>query len=329
MRFGYKLSSEERSVSQLVADARGAEDAGFDFAAISDHFHPWLDRQGQSPFVWSVLGAIAGATRSIVVGTAVTCPFIRMHPAVVAQAAATVATLLPGRFFLGLGTGERLNEHVVGRGWPDPDERRDALAASIEAIRRLWAGRVVDLDRSGVVVDAARLYSLPDAPPPIYVAASGVESAGLAARAAQGLISTAPDGEIVRAYAEAGGSGPRIGELTVCVAPSADEALTIVRERWPLPALDGEATTELATPAAFERAAARVDPDALRERVPMGPDVEAVLGAAERFREAGFSHLIVHQVGDEQARFLRFAHERLLPLLRETTSDAGSPVRTV
>lgn len=324
MWFGYKLSSEERSARQLVQDAQAAEAAGFDFAALSDHFHPWLDSQGESPFAWTVLGAVATATERLVVGTAVTCPFIRVHPTTVAQAAATVAALMPGRFFLGLGTGERLNEHVVGRGWPGVDERREALDASIEAIRELWSGQIVTSDRAGVVVDAARLYSLPDVMPPIYVAASGPKSAALAGERADGLISTSPDPDLVARFTEAGGRGPAIGELTVCLAPSEDQALATVLERWPIPALEGDATTELATPDEFARAGAEVDPEKLRSMVPLGPDLDQVVEAVAKYGDAGFSHVILHQVGDDQTGFIRTCEERLLPALRDAFGIAGA-----
>jgi coenzyme F420-dependent glucose-6-phosphate dehydrogenase len=250
-----------------------------------------------------------------VVGTAVTCPFIRLHPAIVAQAAATVAALMPGRSFLGLGTGERLNEHVVGAEWPPPDERRSALEASIEAIRRLWAGREVTFASGGVHVEAARLYSLPEELPPIYVAAAGPKSATVAARRGDGLITTSPDAGLVSRYREEGGLGPVMGELTLCLAPSEDAAFATVRERWPLPGLQGDATTELPTPSAFARAP--VDLGLLRERVVLGPDLGMILDAVSRYHEAGFTDVILHQVGDDQSGFLLTCEDRLLPLLHE------------
>jgi coenzyme F420-dependent glucose-6-phosphate dehydrogenase len=324
MRFGFKLCSEERSADGLVQDAHRAEAAGFDLVALSDHFHPWLESEGESPFAWSVLGAVAGSTSSITAGTAVTCPFIRMHPAIVAQAAATTATLLPGRFFLGLGTGERLNEHVTGEEWPDPTERRERLAASIEVIRRFWSGEEVSYRVGGIVVDRAKLYSLPTELPPIYVAAAGERSAVLAGEMGDGLISTAPNGDIVRAYRRAGGEGPVIGEVTICWAKSEDEAMRIVRERWPIPALEGDESQELATPAEFARVTADVSEQALRETIAMGPDPETIVAAVAKYRDAGFSHMVLHQVGDEPAPFLRMCEEELLPRLRRAFSEADA-----
>ena len=239
MRFGYKLCSEERTAAELVADAEGAEAAGFDLAAVSDHFHPWLDAQGQSPFAWTVLGAIARATERLTVGTMVTCPTMRLHPAIVAQAAATTATLLPGRWFLGVGTGERLNEHVVGGDWPEPDDRRAMLRDAIVMIRRLWSGDETSYEGEYLQVEAARLYSLPDEPPPLYVAASGEGAATLAAELGDGLITTAPDTALVDAFRSAEGEGPVLGEVTACWGMPEDDAFDELRRRWPLPGIRG------------------------------------------------------------------------------------------
>ncbi len=312
MEIGFKLSSEERSAGDLVADARRAEELGFDLVAASDHFHPWLDSQGESPNVWPVLGAVAVETERIRFGTMVTCPILRIHPAIVAQAAATVATLAPDRFFLGVGTGERLNEHVTGDDWPEADVRRDMLEESIQVIRRLWVGEELSFEGRYIEVDRTRVYSLPATPPPIYVAASGEEAAAMAARAGDGLISTVPDAELVRRYRVEGGDGPVLGELSVCVAATLEEAKWIVHDRWPLPGLEGDAMTELPTPDAFERAAATVDMEAITAVVPMGPDTEPIVEQADRFRDAGFTHLVVHQLGGDPEPFFERAAPRLL-----------------
>ena len=203
---GYKLSSEEQPAADLVRYAQMAQDTGFGFALISDHFHPWTDRQGQSPFVWSVLGAIAQATQRLVVGTAVTCPTMRIHPAIIAQAAATTATLMPGRFFLGVGTGENLNEHVVGQGWPETEVRQARLEEAIEIIRLLWKGGNQSYHGRYFTVENARLYSLPDSPPPLYVAVGGPRSADLAGRVGDGMIGTDPDASLLSAFDRAGGA---------------------------------------------------------------------------------------------------------------------------
>src|SRR5919108_495182 len=172
VELGYALSSEEHAPNDLVRYAQRAEEVGFAFALISDHFHPWLDQQGESPFVWGVIGAIAEATERLVLGTGVTCPTMRMHPALVAQAAATSAALMPERFFLGVGTGENLNEHILGERWPNADERLEMLEEAIELIRELWQGELVSWRGRYFTVDRARVYTLPEEPPPIAVAAA-------------------------------------------------------------------------------------------------------------------------------------------------------------
>jgi len=249
---GYKLSSEEQSAPDLVRYARMAEDAGFGFALISDHYHPWIDRQGQSPFVWSVLGAIAHATERLEVGTAVTCPTMRIHPAIIAQAAATTATLMPGRFFLGVGTGENLNEHVVGQGWPETEIRQARLEEAIEVIRLLWKGGNQSHHGRYFTVENARLYSLPDTPPPLYVAAGGRRSAELAGRLGDGMIGTGPESSVFAAFDRAGGAGkPRYGELTVCWAKDRATARRIAREHWPTSAMESNLSWELPLPEHF------------------------------------------------------------------------------
>src|SRR5512145_2453450 len=205
MELGYALSSEEHRPLDLVRYARRAEESGFPFALLSDHFHPWIDRQGQSPFVWTVIGGIASATDRLRLGTGVTCPTIRMHPALVAQAAATAADMLPGRFFLGVGTGELLNEHIVGRRWPPQSVRLDMLTEAIDVIRELWDGQRVTRYGKYFRVENARIYTLPDQLPSLYMAAAGPEAAGAAGKLSDGLISTSPDRETVREFENAGG----------------------------------------------------------------------------------------------------------------------------
>jgi coenzyme F420-dependent glucose-6-phosphate dehydrogenase len=323
MRFGYKLCSEERTAAELVADAEGAEAAGFDLAAVSDHFHPWLDAQGQSPFAWTVLGAIARATERLTIGTAVTCPTVRLHPAIVAQAAATTATLLPGRWFLGVGTGERLNEHVVGGDWPEPDARRAMLREAIVIIRRLWSGDETSYQGAYLQVEAARLYSLPEEPPPLYVAASGEGAATLAAELGDGLITTAPDAALVDAFRSADGEGPVLGEVTACWGMPEDDAIDELRRRWPLPGIGGDASTELSRPADFARAAGDVTAADLRGKVVTGVDPSAFVEQVRGFADAGFTHVVLHQVGIEQAAFQRAAEQEILPGLREAFGEVN------
>src|SRR4051812_11236491 len=215
VELGYAISSEEHEPSALVENARAAEEAGFSFALISDHFHPWIDKQGHSAFVWSVIGAIARETESLRLGTGVTCPLIRIHPAIVAQAAATSAALMPGRFFLGVGTGENLNEHILGDRWPFPDERLEMLEESIELMRELWKGEKTTFRGKHYTVEGARIYSLPDEPPPIAVAAAAPKAAELAGRLGDAFVTTAPEQELVEKFEQAGGEEkPKYGMIT-------------------------------------------------------------------------------------------------------------------
>src|SRR5688500_17448288 len=207
---GYALSSEEHSPTDLVRHARLAEEAGFTFALISDHYHPWIDRQGHSPFVWGVIGGISQQTERLVLGTGVTCPTICIHPAIIAHAAATAAAMMPGRFFLGVGSGENLNEHILGDQWPPVDVRLEMLEEAIEVIRLLWEGGLQSHYGEHFVVENARLYTLPDEPPPIHVAASGEKAAELAGRVGDGLIATSPEEATLKAFRAGGGDGKPI-----------------------------------------------------------------------------------------------------------------------
>jgi len=311
---GYALSSEEHPPDALVRQAKAAEEAGFTYALISDHYHPWVSRQGHSPFVWNVIGGIAQATTTLRLGTGVTCPMIRIHPAVVAQAVATSAAMMPGRFFFGVGTGENLNEHILGDRWPSVDERQQLLEEALEIMRALWQGGLVSHDGPAYTVDRARLYTLPDEPPPVYVAAAGPESAELAGRIGDGLITTSPDEEVVEAYRGAGGDGPRYGQVTVCYGEDERAARKLAREIWPNAALKGTLSQELPAPYDFEQAASSmVSEEDIGETLPCGPDPERHLEAIREYEQAGFDHVYVHQIGPDQEGFLRFYREHVLP----------------
>jgi G6PDH family F420-dependent oxidoreductase len=313
---GYSLSSEEHSPRELVRNAVAAEEAGFTFALISDHFHPWTDRQGESPFVWSVIGAIAEATSSLRVGTGVTCPMIRIHPAVIAQAAATSALLLEDRFFLGVGTGENLNEHVLGDRWPSYDERAEMLDEAVAVMRRLWAGGLISHRGRHYTVDRARLYSVPDEPPPVAIAAAGPGSATLAGRIGDALITTAPDRELIEEFDQSGGADkPRYGQLTVCWAESEREAIDTAHEWWPNAALGGDLGQELPLPRHFRQATATLTREQVAEAVVCGPDPDRHHEAIRGFEEAGFDHVYVHQVGPDQDGFIRFYEREILGAL--------------
>lgn len=313
---GYTLSSEENGARELVAQARRAEEVGFEFASISDHFHPWVDRQGESPFVWGVLGAVAEATERIELMTGVTCPTTRIHPAIVAQAAATAAALLPGRFSLGLGSGEKLNEHILGDRWPPVGERQERLAEAIETIRELWSGKLVTRRGAHYTVENARLYSLPEEPPPILVAVAGTQSTELAIEHGDGLVGTAPVAETVERFrAEAGADKPAYGQLHVCWAESEEQARRTALEWWPNGAVSGSYFLELPLPEHFEEAAELVGEEEIAANVVCGPDPQRHVEAIEEYLEAGYDHVYVHQVGPDQEGFFDFYAREVLPRL--------------
>ncbi|HKY15912.1 MAG TPA: TIGR03557 family F420-dependent LLM class oxidoreductase, partial [Microthrixaceae bacterium] len=244
MKIGYTLSSEEHPPRRLVDLAADAEAAGFQFLTISDHFHPWVSRQGQSAFVWSTIGGVACSTERIPLAVGVTCPILRIHPAVVAHAAATAAAMMPGRFSLGVGTGERLNEHVLGQRWPAIEERREMLEEAIEVMRRLWTGDSVDHRGEHFTVENARLHTCPETPPPVVVSAFGPTSAEMAGRVGDGLWSTAPSEELVEAFERGGGDGPRYGQITMCWAEDEAAARRTALEYWPNSAIPGQLASE-------------------------------------------------------------------------------------
>ena len=313
--YGYTLMTELYGPKELVANAVAAEQAGFDFAAISDHFHPWLDAQGQSPFAWSVLGAVAARTQRMGLMTMVTCPFLRYHPAVVAQSAATLAVLSDDRFSLGLGSGENLNEHVVGAGWPPVDIRHKMLAESIEIMRRLWSGGVHSFHGDHLALEEARLYTLPDSPPPVAVAAGGPKAAALAGERGDALVSVDPSRELVDAYRQAGGTGPAYGQVALCWAEDEGSARQEARKVWRFAVPGWKVMAELPNPANFEAATVTVRESDVAEKVSCGPDPKAHLSAITAFLEAGFDRVAVVQAGPDQSGFLRFWSDELRPRL--------------
>jgi len=322
IELGYTLACEEHGPRDLVAYARRAEEAGFPFAMISDHFHPWTDRQGHSPHVWSVIGGVATATERLRVGTAVTCPTVRQHPAIVAQAAATCQDMLDGRFILGVGTGEALNEHIVGAPWPSAAVRRAMLEEAVTIIRELWRGGLVEHRGPHYTVENARLYTLPDSPPPIIVAAAGPEAAALAGRIGDGFCGTAPDEDLIQRF-DAGGDGPRpkYGQITVCWAESEEQARRTAHEWWPNAGLPGELGQVLPQPAHFEQAAQLVTEEQIAGAIACGPDPEVHLDRIRDFAGAGYDHIFLHQVGPDQEGFFRFAERELLPQVQQLTAS--------
>lgn len=309
---GYTLSSEERGPTELVDDAVAAEKAGFGYALISDHYHPWTTTQGNSPFVWSTLGALAIATDTLRVGTGVTCPSVRIHPAILAQAAATTARMFAGRFLFGVGTGELLNEHILGDRWPPFDVRLDMLSEAVTVIRDLWSGEECTHYGDHYTVENARLFTLPEESPPIYVSGTGPSAAAAAGEFGDGFVSTAPNADVVEKYREEG-DGPRYGQLTVCHSESEEAARETAYECWPNAAVPGELGQLLPTPQHFEQATKPVTPEDVAERVVCGPDPDRHIDAIEEYVDAGFDHVYVHQVGSDQKECIEFYAGEILP----------------
>jgi G6PDH family F420-dependent oxidoreductase len=314
MRIGYFLSCEEFGPRELVEQARLAQRAGMDRVWISDHYHPWNDRQGESPFVWSVIGALAAAAPGLHVTTAVTCPTVRIHPAVIAQAAATSAVVADGRFRLGVGSGEALNEHILGDAWPEAAVRLEMLEEAIEVMRGLWAGRQYSHRGRHYTVQNARIYTLPERPPEILVSGFGPKSVDLAARIGDGYCSTMPDAELLRRFRD-GGGGDKVAQAgtKVCWGPDADECVETVHRLWPNEGLPGELAQVLPTPAHFEQASQLVTEELIAESVPCGPDVEKIATTFQEFADAGFDELYVAQIGPRQEEFFELLARDVLP----------------
>jgi G6PDH family F420-dependent oxidoreductase len=324
MKIGYFLSSEETAPAELVRQARLAEQAGFDGLWISDHFHPWNDEQGHSAFVWSTIGAIAQATSRMKVTTAVTCPTIRLHPAVIAHAAATSAVLLEGRFALGLGSGEALNEHVLGDRWPQADERLEMLEEAVEVIRTLWQGGSQSHRGRHYRVENARIYDLPEQPTPILISGFGEKSTQLAARIGDGFCTVSPVAEAVDAFRRDGGEDKLVaGGVKVCWAEDEQSARETAFRLWPNDALPGELAQILPTPAHFEQAAELVTEQMIAESVTCGPDLDKHVAALREYEDAGFDELYVQQVGGGHERFFELYAEHVLPHFESSRPAAG------
>jgi G6PDH family F420-dependent oxidoreductase len=313
VRIGFFLATEEFAPRELLAQARAAERAGFHGLWISDHYHPWNEAQGESPFVWTVLGALAEAT-DLPVTTAVTCPTMRIHPAVIAQAAATTAVMFEGRFLFGVGSGEALNEHILGDRWPVAEVRLAMLDEAIEVIRLLWSGETVTHEGRHYRVEHARLYTLPEAPPPILVSGFGPKAVDLAARVGDGYCLTMPDRDLISRF-RSGGGGEKLVQagIKVCYGPDEREARKTVRRLWPNEGLPGELAQVLPMPEHFEQATELVTEEMLAEAVPSGPDLEHHAQAIQEFADAGVDELYVHQIGGGHDQFFDAYGRQILP----------------
>ncbi|EXG79022.1 LLM class F420-dependent oxidoreductase [Cryptosporangium arvum] len=321
VNFGYTLMCEQAGPTALVSHARRAEETGFDFEVISDHYNPWLDAQGHAPNAWSVLGAVSQVTERVPLMTYVTCPTLRYHPAVIAQNAATTGLLSDGRFWLGLGAGENLNEHVVGRGWPPANIRHEMLSEAVDIIAALFTGEYVNYVGEHFRVDSAKLWDVPDSPPPIGIAVSGKQSAGLAAENADFLIAVEPVGDLIDQFErESGKQGaPKVGQLPICFDADRSAAVTRAHEQFRWFGNGWKVNAELPGPAGFEGATQFVREEDVAESIPCGSDPAAVVEAARPYVEAGFTHLAFVQIGGEhQEGFLDWSEKELLPALRES-----------
>jgi coenzyme F420-dependent glucose-6-phosphate dehydrogenase len=314
-QIGYKLAGEEHGPADLVCNARFAEDAGFSFGMISDHYHPWTGSGGQSPFVWCVIGGIAEATAELQLLTGVTCPTVRIHPAIIAQAAATAATMMPGRFALGLGTGENLNEHILGDRWRPAPVRTEMLEEAVEVIRTLWKGGMQDYYGYFYTVENAQIFTLPRELPPIYIAAEGPVSASAAGRIGDGFINAGRNAEkCLEIFLGTGGEGkPSYLEISVCWAESAETARKTAYEQWPISANTGELNRILPTPAHYEQLAQMATEEDVARHVPCGPDPEVHIRNIEEGIRMGFDRIAIHQIGSQQQEFMEFYKNEILP----------------
>ena len=322
MQVGYKLATEAFGPEEIVRQTVRAEEAGFDFVELSDHFHPWLDVQGHSSFTWSVLGSMAARTERIGLATGVTCPFIRYHPAVIAQAAATVQILSGNRFTLGIGAGERLNEHVVGAGWPAVRTRHKMLREALEIIRLLWQGGYRSYDGTYLQLEDARVFDLPDQLPVIAVASGGHSASTIAAELGDGLFATEHRADLVEAYTAAGGNGPKYAEVPMAWAPDEDAAAQAALEttRW---ALTGwKVMSELPNPVNFDAASSSVDADDIRGQFSVGPDLDVHVQQAQPYVDAGFDHIVLQNAGPDPDGFLEVCERELIDRVRALTPSS-------
>jgi G6PDH family F420-dependent oxidoreductase len=317
MRFGYKLFAENFGPQELIRQAERAEAAGFDFVEISDHYHPWLDVQGHSPFAWTVLGAIAARTREIGLVTGVTCPTVRYHPAIIAQAAATLQIVSDNRFTLGVGAGERLNEHVVGQGFPAVKQRHERLVEALDIINLLWQGGYQSYEGRHLQLEDARVFDLPETLPLIAVAAGGNNAAELAATHGGGLFTTEPRTDLVETYRKAGGDGPHYAEVPMAWAPTEDAAVESALELVPWAVTGWKVMSELPNPVNFEAASSTVKAGDIREQFVVGPDVSKYVERVKEYADAGYDHLVLQNAGPDPDGFIDFYANELSDALKK------------
>ncbi len=313
--FGFFTSSEELGPDQIISAAKTAEAAGFDRLWVSDHYHPWMSEQGSSPFVWSVLGALA-ATTTLKLTTAVTCPTFRIHPAVIAQATATTAAMAPGRFTFGVGAGEALNEHILGDAWPPVSVRHARLTEALEIIRKLWTGDIVTHEGKYFTVHDAKLFTLPDVPPDILLSGFGPVSTQLAASIADGWITVSPDADGMKAYRDAGGTGRTQAGVKICWAETEKEGKETAHRLWGHEPGGGQLAQDAPMWLQYEAVAQLTSPDDMTESVPCGPDAARAAEAIAKYIDIGFDEIYIAQMGPDQDSGIRFLAEEVLPLLK-------------
>jgi G6PDH family F420-dependent oxidoreductase len=321
VRFGYTLMTEQAGPRALVEHAVAAEHAGFDFEVMSDHYSPWLDEQGHAPYAWTVLGAVANATERVELMTYVTCPTMRYHSAVVAQKAVTVQELSGGRFTLGLGAGENLNEHVIGKGWPSADVRHEMLGEAVGIIGRLFSGGYVNFTGQHFRVDSAKLWDLPERRVPMAVAVSGAQSVELFAPVADAMIAVQPDAELCESWRRHSTAAERIiGQIPICFDADENAAIARAHEQFRWFGGGWKVNAELPGPAGFAGATQFVRPEDVAESIACGPDVKRIVESVSAFWEAGFTDIALVQIGGEhQSEFFEFARSELLPALRSAS----------
>ncbi len=323
---GYAAMFEQFHPTDLLKWSRQAEDAGFGAVMASDHFHPWTPSQGQAGFAWAWMGALGASTSRVRFGPGVTAPGYRYHPAILAQASATLAAMFPGRFWLGIGAGEALNEHIVGKYWPEAPTRLDLLAESVEVIRKLLTGKATKFHGQHVTLENARLYTLPPTPPPIYIATSGPVMSERTGRIADGIITVgAADEKIKNLMArfekgarEAGkdpATMPRIMQLHVSWAESHEAAVEQAVREWPNGGMNFP-KADIRNPEDFEAMAKLVRPEHYEGRVFMSPDLDEHAAHIQHFIDLGFGEVYVHNVGRNQQEFIEAYSRSVLPQLR-------------
>lgn len=323
VKFGYKLMSEEHGPKALVENAVRAEAAGFDFLCLSDHYHPWLEVQGHSPYAWSVFGAIAHATSTAGILSGLTCPIIRYHPAIVAQAAATIAVMSDNRFTLGVGAGERLNEHVVGARWPSLPERHAMLGEALDIFKVLWQGGVHSKVGKHFVLDHARLYDLPDRPIPVIVGVGGPRGVAMAAEKADGIMVTTPKPKLVQQFREkTGRQGPVYGEAMVAYGETPEKGLELAHKYFRFSAFGWSVMGELPSVEGFEAVSQFVTPENLARYIHTGPDPEGHVKAIRKYAELGCDHISLVCPGPDQAAFFDYFEKKLRPALRGLNAAA-------